>query len=49
MSLTDPDASPTSRFNGDRAKLGYHTHYVVEGGTARIILAVLVTPRFDYG
>jgi hypothetical protein len=33
-----------SRFQGDRAKLGYHTHYVVDGGKARIILAALVTP-----
>ena len=40
----DPDASPMSRFTGDIAKLGYHTHYVVDGGKARIILAALVTP-----
>jgi hypothetical protein len=46
VSPTDPDASPMSRFQGDRAKLGYHTHYVVDGGKARIILAALVT---DYG
>ena len=26
------------------ARLGYHTHYVVDGGKARIILAALVTP-----
>jgi transposase len=44
ISPTDPDASPMSRFQGDRAKLGYHTHYVVDGGKARIILAALVTP-----
>jgi hypothetical protein len=30
--------------NGDRVKLGYHDHYVVDGGKARIILAALVTP-----
>lgn len=24
--------------------LGYHTHYVVDGGKARVILATLVTP-----
>jgi transposase len=41
---TDPDASPMKRFNGDKAALGYHTHYVVDGGEARIILAALVTP-----
>jgi hypothetical protein len=44
VSPTDPDASPMSRFNGDRPKLGYHTHYVVDGGKARIILAALTTP-----
>lgn len=40
----DPDASPMSRFTGDVAKMGYHTHYVVDGGKSRIILASLVTP-----
>jgi transposase len=40
----DPDASPMRRFAGDRAQLGYHDHYVVDGGKARIILAALVTP-----
>src|SRR5687768_2773000 len=44
VSPTDPDANPMSRFQGDRAKLGYHTHYVVDGGKARIILAALSTP-----
>ncbi len=44
ISLTDPDASPMSRFSGDKTTLGYHTHYVVDGGKARIILAALVTP-----
>ena len=44
VSLTDPDASPMSRFTGDKTTLGYHTHYVVDGGKARIILAALVTP-----
>jgi transposase len=44
ISPTDPSASPMSRFTGDMAKLGYHTHYVVDGGRARIILAALVTP-----
>lgn len=44
VSPTDPAASPMSRFTGDKAKLGYHTHYVVDGGQARIILAALVTP-----
>ena len=24
--------------------MGYHTHYVVDGGKARVILNVLVTP-----
>ncbi len=44
LNPTDPDASPMSRFTGAAAKLGYHTHYVVDGGKARIILAALVTP-----
>lgn len=44
VSMTDPDASPMSRFTGDLARLGYHTHYVVDGGKARVILAALVTP-----
>src|SRR4051794_608948 len=42
VSSTDPDASPM-RADG-RAVLGYHDHYVVDGGKARIILAALVTP-----
>ncbi len=39
LSTTDPDATlmPTEH-------LGYKTHYVVDGGKARTILAVLVTP-----
>lgn len=44
ISPTDPDASPMRRFNGDRAQLGYHTHYIVDGGRSRIILAALTTP-----
>jgi transposase len=42
VSSTDPGASPM-RADG-RAVLGYHDHYVVDGGKARIILAALVTP-----
>ncbi len=42
-SATDPDASLMRSRNGG-ARLGYHTHYVVDGGKARIILAALVTP-----
>src|SRR5262249_6504736 len=44
VSPTDPDAAPMNHCSGGRAKLGYHTHYVVDGGKARIILAALVTP-----
>ena len=40
----DPDASPLGPFTGNFGKLGYHTHYVVDGGKARIILAALTTP-----
>ena len=36
---TDPTATPMGQF-----KLGYRTHYAVDGGKARIILACLVTP-----
>jgi hypothetical protein len=43
VSTTDPDASPL-RPSGVGARLGYHDHYVVDGGKARIILAALVTP-----
>jgi hypothetical protein len=44
VSTTDPDATimPTK---GQGRHLGYHTHYVVDGGKARIIMAVLVTPK----
>ena len=41
-SRTDPDASVMPTRGGSH--LGYHTQYVVDGGTARIILAALVTP-----
>ena len=43
MSATDPDAA-LMRPRGERACLGYHDHYVVDGGKARIILHALVTP-----
>jgi transposase len=43
VSTTDPDATMMNGRAGG-PKLGYHTHYVVDGGKARIILAVLVTP-----
>jgi len=43
VSTTDPDATPMLMGEG-KAKLGYQTHYVVDGGKARIILAALVTP-----
>jgi transposase len=44
VSTTDPDAAPMRAYLGERTKLGYHDHYVVDGGKARIILAALVTP-----
>src|SRR5260370_3008056 len=43
ISITDPDAT-IMLTKGDGRHLGYHTHYVVDGGKARIILAALVTP-----
>jgi hypothetical protein len=42
VSSTDPDATPMHTKHG--TALGYHDHYVVDGGKARIILAALVTP-----
>lgn len=41
-SPTDPDASPM--WDWGAIRLGYHDHYVVDGGKRRIILAALVTP-----
>jgi transposase len=43
VSTTDPDATMMNS-KGEGTRLGYHTHYVVDGGKARIIMAVLVTP-----
>lgn len=40
---TDPDAA-LMKPRGERARLGYHNHCVVDGGKARIILHALVTP-----
>src|SRR5215204_3791198 len=42
VSVTDPDAAPMR--TGSGTALGYHDHYVVDGGKGRIILAALVTP-----
>jgi len=42
-SKTDPEASPMS-WTKASSKLGYQAHYVVDGGKARVILNVLVTP-----
>jgi hypothetical protein len=42
VSTTDPDATTIPTKGG--LDLGYRTHYVVDGGKARIILTVLVTP-----
>jgi transposase len=42
VSPTDPDASPM--WDWGAIRLGYHDHYVVDGGKQRIILAALVTP-----
>src|SRR5215207_8486419 len=44
ISPIDPDAAPMQPSGGGSARLGYHDHYVVDGGKARIILSVLVTP-----
>ncbi len=42
VSTTDPDATPMRTRSG--TALGYHDHYVVDGGKPRTILAALVTP-----
>jgi Transposase DDE domain len=42
-SRTDPDATPM-RWSENARRLGYRTNYVVDGGRARVILSVLVTP-----
>src|SRR5216684_5036369 len=42
VSTTDPDATLMLTKHG--ADMGYHTHYMVDGGKARIILMALVTP-----
>jgi hypothetical protein len=43
VNTTDPDATLMHKKGGGTG-IGYHTHYVVDGGKARIILNVLVTP-----
>ena len=42
-STTDPDATPM-RYAGEKLRLGYHVHYVVDGAKSRVVLNVLVTP-----
>ncbi len=43
VSTTDPDATFMTLKDGG-PRLGYHTHYLVDGGKARLIVNVLVTP-----
>jgi transposase len=43
VSTTDPDAALMKPL-GERACLGYHNHYIIDGGKARIILNALITP-----
>ena len=43
LSPTDPDASLMQHKRG-ASRMGYHAHYVVDGGKARVILNVLLTP-----
>jgi DDE family transposase len=42
VSTTDPDASPMHQKKKGASRLGYQTHYVVDGGKARVILDALV-------
>jgi transposase len=44
VSRTDPDATPMRRLGSGETRLGYQAHYVVDGGKARVVLNVLVTP-----
>ena len=44
VNQTDPDATPLRSTGDDKPRCGYHLHYVVDGGKARVILAALVTP-----
>jgi hypothetical protein len=44
VSRTDPDAALMRLKGGGPMALGYHDHYVVDGGKDRIILEALVTP-----
>jgi transposase len=44
MSTTDRDATLMRAKVGRPLQLGYHVHYAVDGGRARIILTTLVTP-----
>jgi len=43
VSTTDPDSSPMYQKNNRSGRLGYLTHYAVDGGRARVVLNVLVT------
>ena len=43
VSTTDPDAVPM-KTTGQKTTLGFHDHYIKDGGKARIILNALVTP-----
>jgi transposase len=43
VSPTDPDTSLMQHKRG-ASRMGYYAHYVVDGGKARVILNVLVTP-----
>jgi hypothetical protein len=45
VSRSDPDATPMRRKGGGGTHLGYHTHTVVDGGRARIILQALLARR----
>jgi transposase len=44
VSPIDPDAAPMQPSGGGSAVMGYHDHYVVDGGKALIILSALITP-----
>jgi hypothetical protein len=43
LNPTDPDAALMQQKRG-ASRMGYHAHYVIDGGKARVILNVLITP-----
>jgi transposase len=45
LSPTDPDASLMQHKKRGASRIGYHAHYVLDGGKARVILRTCFSPR----